>query len=210
MIPLQVAREAVEVHGALQKPNELAGLLALLVDEAPRVVVEIGSDAGGTLWAWRQLPSVEYVVAVSLPAAGFHSGRPLDRHGAIVIEGDSHDPDVAALLAAVLLDPACDWPADFLLIDGDHTYDGVRQDFEMYAPMVRTGGLVGFHDICPHPGMPEVEVNRFWRDLSGDREEIVTDPVTWGGIGLLRVGAPADRGYAASPQLGSVTELMAR
>lgn len=209
MRPLEVAREAVEVHGALQKPGELAGLLALLLDEAPRIVVEIGSDAGGTLWAWQQLPSVERVAAVSLSCAGFHSGAALDRHGAVLVPGDSHDQDTADLLAAVL----SEWGAlaDFMLIDGDHTYDGVKQDSQMYSPMVRTGGLVAFHDICPHPAHPEVQVGRFWREIVGDKEEIVTDPAVWGGIGLVRVGAPPDRqGYAASPRLGSVTELMPR
>lgn len=208
MNPRQVAHDAVHVHGALQKPNELAGLLALLLDLAPRVVVEVGSDAGGTLWAWRQLPSVEHVAAVSLPGAGFDSGRPLDRHGAVVVEGDSHAEDTLLTLAAVL----AEWglPLDFLMIDGDHTYDGVRSDYEMYGPLVRDGGLVALHDICPHPGHPDVEVDRFWSELQGDKEYIVTDPAVWGGIGLVRVGASRDRGYVASPQLGSVTELMAR
>ena len=36
---------------------------------------------------------------------------------------------------------------DFLFIDGDHSYQGVAADFENYAPMVRKGGLIGFHDI---------------------------------------------------------------
>src|SRR5260370_32225808 len=34
---------------------------------------------------------------------------------------------------------------DFVLIDGDHSYDGVRTDFEMYARYVRPGGFVAFH-----------------------------------------------------------------
>jgi predicted O-methyltransferase YrrM len=40
---------------------------------------------------------------------------------------------------------------DFLFIDGDHTYEGVKQDFEMYTPLVRKGGLVAMHDIVPPP-----------------------------------------------------------
>src|SRR2546422_11695055 len=94
--PFKVAREAVEVHGAIQKVGELAGLLALLADHAPEVVLEVGSDAGGTLWAWQQLPSVRRVLAVDLPQAGFHSGRRLDSHGVEVVYGDSHDPATRA------------------------------------------------------------------------------------------------------------------
>lgn len=35
---------------------------------------------------------------------------------------------------------------DFIFIDGDHTYDAVYQDFELYLPKVKTGGLVFMHD----------------------------------------------------------------
>lgn len=37
-------------------------------------------------------------------------------------------------------------PIRMLLIDADHSYEGVRQDFELWAPFVATGGLIVFHD----------------------------------------------------------------
>jgi predicted O-methyltransferase YrrM len=51
---------------------------------------------------------------------------------------------------------------DFLFIDGDHTYDGVTSDFELYAPLVRPGGVVAFHDI----NYPQCDVPRYWSELS--------------------------------------------
>jgi len=33
-----------------------------------------------------------------------------------------------------------------LLIDADHSYDGVRNDFERWLPHVAPGGLIVFHD----------------------------------------------------------------
>ena len=55
----------------------------------------------------------------------------------------------------------------FLFIDGDHTYEGVKKDFEMYAPLCRKGGIIAFHDIVPGPlenvgGVPE-----FWNEIKG-------------------------------------------
>ena len=188
--PFKVAREAVETHGALQKVGELAGFLALLAEHVPEVVLEIGSDHGGTLWAWQQLPSVRRVLAVDLPLGGFHSGRSLDTHGVEVVYGDSHKQETLEELADLLADDA----VDLLFIDGDHTLEGVTSDYVMFSPLVRPGGVVAFHDILTHPNMPYVAVDVLWRQLrqpssgrqaSGSMEEIITDPATWGGIGVL-------------------------
>lgn len=35
---------------------------------------------------------------------------------------------------------------DLLFIDGDHSYEGAKQDFDLYFPIVKEGGLVVFHD----------------------------------------------------------------
>jgi hypothetical protein len=41
---------------------------------------------------------------------------------------------------------------DFLFIDGDHTYDAVSQDFELYFPKVKKGGLIFLHDSRMYRG----------------------------------------------------------
>jgi predicted O-methyltransferase YrrM len=181
--PLTVARTAVREHGALQKEGELAGLLAILADAQPQIIVEIGCDAGGTLFAWRQLNPYR-LIGIELPKAGFHSGKPLNRFGAEVIIGDSHEQATFDALTG-LLDGEL---VDFLFIDGDHTYEGVKRDFEMYSPLVRPDGLIVFHDICPHPGQPDVGVDMLWRQLGKGavKDEIIVDPPTWGGVGVLR------------------------
>lgn len=38
---------------------------------------------------------------------------------------------------------------DFILVDGDHTYQGVRQDIENYYPFLAPGGIMLFHDWLP-------------------------------------------------------------
>jgi predicted O-methyltransferase YrrM len=37
-------------------------------------------------------------------------------------------------------------PIDFLFIDGDHSYAGVKSDFESFAPWLTPNALVAFHD----------------------------------------------------------------
>lgn len=36
---------------------------------------------------------------------------------------------------------------DFVYIDGDHSYKGVKSDIDLYYPKVRTGGVIGGHDF---------------------------------------------------------------
>lgn len=35
---------------------------------------------------------------------------------------------------------------EFLWIDGDHSYEGAKSDFDLYNPYVVDGGLIAFHD----------------------------------------------------------------
>jgi len=54
----------------------------------------------------------------------------------------------------------------FVLIDADHSYDGVRDDFEAWSPMVAPGGLVVFHDYA----MPDAGVRDYVQ------REVITRP----------------------------------
>jgi cephalosporin hydroxylase len=85
---------------------------------------------------------------------------------------------------------------DFIFIDGDHEYDGVRTDLLQYGPLVRTGGLVGFHDIVPDHfvrygrkgSFYAGDVHLLWRQLKvrcRTREFIVDPDQNGAGIGLV-------------------------
>jgi len=37
-------------------------------------------------------------------------------------------------------------PVDVLFIDGDHSYDGCREDWDVWHPHIRSGGVIAFHD----------------------------------------------------------------
>ncbi|MBM3747949.1 MAG: class I SAM-dependent methyltransferase [Acidobacteria bacterium] len=75
-----------------------------------------------------------------------------------------------------------------LFIDGDHRYEGVRRDFELYQRLVTAGGIIAFHDILPRIAFPDYGVHRFWAEVKpGYRhEELIEDPNQgMMGIGLL-------------------------
>lgn len=189
--------------GALQKYKEFTGLLGMVRALEPRAVVEIGSAQGGTLYAWCQLADPEaLIVSIDLPGGDFGGG--MDKAQAELVRSyaqpgqtiwflpyNSHSPATLADLKKVLAGAEI----DLLMIDGDHTYEGVKADYEMYSPLVREGGLVVFHDVLPHPGFPSCQVDRLWDQIKGAADVVeFLDPGQlaswgqWGGIGAVRVG----------------------
>lgn len=182
------AQTAVQHYRALQKPTELAGFLAVLLDlhPKPRIMVEIGCDAGGTLWAWKQI-GIPRVIGIEYPdehsdGNPWGTENPLVPHGCEIIRGDSHTEETRHELTELLVGE----PIDVLFIDADHTYQGVKQDYLMYAPLVANEGMIAFHDVSPHPHHPGVGVQKLWQQIHGDKEEILLPPDHWGGIGFVR------------------------
>ena len=54
-------------------------------------------------------------------------------------------------------------PIDILLIDGSHTYEDVKQDFEKFLPHVIPGGYIAFHDTL----WKYHKQNRYYREDQG-------------------------------------------
>lgn len=177
-----VALKAVYEHYALQKVDELTFILHLLDDRD--LVVEIGCDAGGTSWAIQQMePQVH--VGIDLPGERYSSGLAWQGNtNSIMIWGDSHAKETSIRLREVLDKRSI----DVLIIDGDHSYWGVSEDFRMYAKLCT--GLVIFHDICQHQGIPDCKVDQFYNEIKGRYphvEYISPNDDSWGGIGVLDV-----------------------
>jgi hypothetical protein len=52
-------------------------------------------------------------------------------------------------------------PFDFLFIDAGHSYEDVSFDYGHYQLLVRSGGVIAFHDALERDGYPEVKVHEF-------------------------------------------------
>jgi predicted O-methyltransferase YrrM len=180
---------------ALQKRSEIRALLEQLAELRPRTVVEIGTARGGTLFLLtRVAASHATVVSIDLPGGEFGGGytrrrgllyrqfaRPHQRLRLIL-------GDAGARATVARVEKTVGGSIDFLFIDGDHRYEGIRRDFESYSPLVRPGGLIAIHDIVPGPVEAVGDVPRFWQEVRGPGSEEIVERWDQGGygIGVLR------------------------
>ena len=82
---------------------------------------------------------------------------------------------------------------DFLFIDADHTYAGVQRDFQMYSPLVRSGGIVAFHDIVTHKRGTECQVEKFWGEIKQHyRHREIIEDVSEGSLPIAVTRASMD------------------
>jgi predicted O-methyltransferase YrrM len=136
------------MFGPHQIKQEILNFLEFARAEQPEYVCEIGTADGGTNFLLSQaLPSVRLMIGVDLYVKNrvqLHYFSKTSQQ-LIFINGSSYSPStverVRRRLAGINL--------DLLFIDGDHNYDGVKQDFLKYRHLVRDGGLIVFHDIVP-------------------------------------------------------------
>jgi predicted O-methyltransferase YrrM len=180
-----------------QKPAEILWLLGLLAESRPRVVLEIGTDRGGTLFLWTRVASPDaLLVTVDIrkmvgrlgrlsPFALVRKSFERERQRIELVDDvDSQSEETVARIRRFLGGR----PVDFLFLDGDHCYESVRRDFELYVPLVREGGIVALHDVSPRTTHDTEGTAAFWSDLKQREatEEMVDEGVPGYGLGVYR------------------------
>lgn len=177
--------------GPVQIRAEILALLELLEAKEVRVVCEIGAyDAGSSILFGRAVSTVQTMVVMDLYVKNRWRLKraALDGQRFCPIDGDSTHPRTADRLRRKLQGRQL----DFILIDGDHRYAGVREDFLIYRHFVRPGGLIAFHDIVPvrdpDSGRWAGDVPTFWKEVSAlyeHREFVASRQQDGLGIGVL-------------------------
>jgi len=156
---------------------------------SPSTILEIGTSNGGTLYIWaRYIKSCRRIISIDLPEGYPHTkikflklfDKAKEFH---FVRGNSHSQKTVDIFTQVLGQDKI----DLLYIDGDHSYDGIKQDFKNYGQFVARGGIIAFHDIMPHRNYG---VDQFWNEVKHQysSKEIVASMSQQGyGIGVLYV-----------------------
>jgi cephalosporin hydroxylase len=189
-----MARGNLGVLSAIQSRDELVPVLEVIKAASPSNVLEIGTANGGTLFLLTRVAAPDAtIVSLDLPGGdwgGGYSEKRIPLYEAFALPGqtlhlfreDSHKLQALERVKQAFAGRTI----DFLFIDGDHSYEGVRSDFEMYGPMVTRGGYIGFHDIAYTDG-----VTRLWNEVKPSFAEAreftaKSEPVFGIGLGKTR------------------------
>jgi predicted O-methyltransferase YrrM len=190
-------------HGGIIRPlqirSEILRLLEKIKPSHPKYVLEIGTCNGGTLLLLSQVAREDArIISVDLPLGLYGGGYPawkcpfyqsFARKGQTIhlIRADSHVLNTREKVVSILQNQQL----DLLFIDADHSYEGVKRDFEMYFPLVREGGAVILHDIAPHSPGSNCGVDQYWNEVKAKYEhiEFIEDCDQHGaGLGLIVKG----------------------
>ena len=76
---------------------------------------------------------------------------------------------------------------EYIYIDGDHSYKGANTDYKFFWPMLRSNGLMAFHDIGVKGKNSEGEygVWRLWKKLKKGKQTFEL-PFSGSGLGVVQ------------------------
>lgn len=185
-----------------QNPYEFEQLLGEYINLQPKTIVEVGNYHGGTLSYWMRFaqPGSKIITIDSF----CYTGHPSETQNlinlwqgwtseSITLENfvtPSNDPQFLKMFGPYIASVSENKFIDFLFIDGDHSYEGVKSDFINYGKYVRSGGIIALHDINARWYTPTIGVPQLWDEicLAGYKtRNISASPPEQLGIGVVYV-----------------------
>lgn len=131
----------------MQSPSEFAATLTFLeahFEGNPIKYLEIGTASGLTnSMIWNILNVEENIMLDNLECPGIFetmAGNLSFKQNSVLIIGDSTSQKVQEKVGRLQM------KYDLMLIDGNHTYEYVKEDYAYYNNFIKSGGLLIFHD----------------------------------------------------------------
>jgi predicted O-methyltransferase YrrM len=163
----------------------------LIRETRPNILVELGTDRGYSYFAACQTMQSYGIsgraYAVDNWTGDVHVGiHSVETYENIIQVNQQYDSFSSILKMDFdkALDRFEDGSIDYLVIDGTHTYDAVKNDFENWFPKMSQNGVIMFHDI--HVRITPFGVFRLWEELKSRFDTI--EFTNQYGLGILFTG----------------------
>jgi hypothetical protein len=164
----------------------------------PRTVVELGTHSGVSYSAFAQAVQILKLDAAAYAVDTWQGDHQAGFYGEDVYEEwasfhDHHFSAFSRLVRSTFDDALTKFPdgsVDLLHIDGLHTYEAVRHDFESWVPKLSNQAVVLMHDTNVREG--DFGVWRFWAEVASQYPSFAF--LHGHGLGVVGVGRslPAD------------------
>lgn len=163
---------------------------------APRILVELGSYRGASYFAFCQAIKEHGIASRCFAIDTWEGDKHCGVYGEDVFAGvarhNTQYPFSTLIrerfdVAVTLFD---DGSVDLLHIDGLHTYDAVREDFDMWLPKMSNRGIMLFHDTMVRKR--DFGVWRLWKEIQDGY--LTFEFPTGHGLGIAVIGNNPNRG----------------
>ena len=171
-------------------PDDTAALIDLIASINPLTVAEFGCNAGRTAAAiLRAVPSITSYIGVDAEQ-GHQTTLTAQRnevpaHPGVIATDDPRFQLVTRPRGTFDLLPADLPQCDAVFIDGDHSRDGVLNDYALAKAIVQPGGVIVFHD---DNGRADMQVTETLAELRAGGANIEHVDGTW--LAYERISAP--------------------
>lgn len=133
--------------------------------KVPETVVDLGVDTGFSTFNWAT-PRIGHVYGIDSFMGDEHAGIKETYDYVHNMRSQLGLDDRITFIKGMFAEVALTWdkPIDILHIDGFHTYEAVKMDYDTWSPFVKDDGIILFHDTCVfYPGFG---VYKFFEELA--------------------------------------------
>ncbi|MES2309909.1 MAG: class I SAM-dependent methyltransferase [Verrucomicrobiota bacterium] len=180
----------------------------------PKTVVELGVFWGGSFFVFCQAVkasgSSTICHAIDTWQGDSQAGQlEEETYQNFMKHRDAHFSDISKVMRMPFEQALSSFPEgsiDLLHIDGFHTYEAVKHDYETWLPKVSKTGVILFHDVKVVNEAQNFGVKRFWEEIKKDKLHFEMENEF--GLGVLYQGKeiPAQNEFLKTLFQGSAEE----